>query len=136
MTEISNLGKVFPKKNSKICNYDNCKKTAIYNYISMKPKFYFDHKNGYMVNIKKKHVLCPHHYLSHSQKTKCPKCKIKKSTKCDVCNITASYNFEKLKSLKCLNHRKKGMINIKKKHILCEKHDISHGKKQNVKYVN
>ena len=30
MTEIRNLGIVFPK-NSKICNNDNCKKTAIYN---------------------------------------------------------------------------------------------------------
>ena len=44
MTEIRNLGKVFRKKNSKICSYDNCKKTAIYNYISLKPKFCFDHK--------------------------------------------------------------------------------------------
>ena len=34
----------------------------------MKPKFCFDHKNEYMVNIKKKHILCPCHYLSHSQK--------------------------------------------------------------------
>ena len=37
----------------------------------------------------KKHILCPYHYKSHSQKTKCPDCKIKKSTKCDECNITA-----------------------------------------------
>ena len=44
MTEIRNLGKVFPK-NSKFCNYDNYNKTAIYNYIDMKPKFCLDHKN-------------------------------------------------------------------------------------------
>ena len=44
----------------------------------MKPKFCFDHKNEYMVNIKKKHILFPYHYKSHSQKTKCPDCKINK----------------------------------------------------------
>ena len=61
-------GDSISKKNSKICNYDNCKKTAIYNYIFMKPKFCSDHKNEYMANIKKKHILRPYHYLSHSQK--------------------------------------------------------------------
>ena len=86
-----------------------------------------------MVNIKKKHRLCPCHYISYSQKTICPKCKIRKSTKCNECNITASYNFEKLRSLKCLKHRKKGMINIKRNHTLCEKHDISHSKKTGCK---
>ena len=30
------------------------KKTAIYNYMFMKPKFCFDHKNEYVVNIRKK----------------------------------------------------------------------------------
>ena len=63
----------------------------------MKPKFCFDHKNEYMVNIKKKYRLCPYHYISY--KTKCPKCKIKKSTKCDECDITASYNFKKIKAI-------------------------------------
>ena len=82
-----------------------------------------------MVNIKQKHILCPNHYKSHSQKTKCPDCKIKKSTKCDECYITASYNYKKLRPLKCKRHRKTGMINIKRNHILCEKHDISPSKK-------
>ena len=75
-----------------------------------------------MVNIRKKHILCIYHYLSHSQKTKCPKCKIKKSIKCDECYITASYNYKKIRPLT-------GMVNIKRKHVLCEKHDISHSKK-------
>ena len=94
----------------------------------MKPKFCLDHKNEYMVNIRKKHRLCPYYYISYSQKATCPKCKIKRSTKCDECNITACYNFKKLRPVKCLKHRKKGMINIKINHTLCEKHDISHGK--------
>ena len=128
MTEIGNLGTLFPKKNFQFCNYDNCNKTAIYNYWGMKSKFCFDHKDKYHVNIPKKHILCVYHYLSHSHKIKFPKCKIKKSTKCDKCNITASYNFEKLKPLKCLKHRETGMINIKRNHVLCEKHDISHSK--------
>ena len=103
----------------------------------MKPKFCFNHKNEYMVNIKKKHILCPYHYLSHSQKIICPKCRIKKSTKCDECYTTASYNFEKLRPLKCKKHRKTGMVNIKRNHILCKKHDITHSKiKQFVENVN
>ena len=114
---------------SKICNHHNCNKTAIYNFWGMKPRYCFDHKDKLHVNIPKKHKLCYKHYISHSPKTICPKCKVKKSTKCDECNITASYNFPKLRPLKCLKHRKKGMVNIKRKHILCEVHDISHSKK-------
>ena len=113
---------------SKICNYKDCNKTAIYNFQLMKPRYCFDHKSKWHVNIPKKHTLCCKHFISYSPKTKCPKCKIKKSPKCDECNITASYNFPKSKPLKCLKHRKKGMVNIKRKHILCEEHDISHSK--------
>ena len=114
---------------SKFCDYNNCEKTAIYNFWGMRPRYCFDHKDKLHVNIPKKHKLCYKHYISHSPKTKCPKCKIKKSPKCDECNITASYNFPKSRPLKCLKHRKKGMVNIKRKHILCEVHDISHSKK-------
>ena len=32
----------------------------------MKPKFCFDHKNEYMVNIRKRHILCMKHYRSQS----------------------------------------------------------------------
>ena len=114
---------------SKFCNHDNCNKIAIYNHWGMRPRFCFDHKDKYHVNIPKKHILCFTHYISHSPKTKCPKCKIKKSPKCDECNITASYNFPKLRPLKCLKHRETGMVNIKRNHVLCKKHDISHSKK-------
>ena len=86
-----------------------------------------------MVNIRKKHISCPYYYKSHSQKVKCPDCKIKKLARCDECNISASYNYEELKPLKCLKHRKTGMVNIKRDHILCEKYDISHGKKTDCK---
>ena len=99
----------------------------------MKPRYCFDHKDKLHVNIPKKHKLCYEHYISYSPKTICPKCKIKKSPKCDECNITASYNFPKLRPLKCLKHRKKGMVNIKRKHILCEVHDIFHSKKSGCK---
>ena len=133
MIEIGNLGTLFPKKILNFENYDNCNKTAIYNYWGMKPKFCFDHKDKYYVNIPKKHILCTYHYLSHSYKTKCPKCKIKKSTKCNECDITASCNYEKLNPSKRLKHRKTRMVNIEKKHILCKKHDISHSKKSGCK---
>ena len=118
---------------SKFCDYNNCEKTAIYNFWGMRPRYCFDHKDKLHVNIPKKHKLCYKHYISHSPKTICPKCKIKKSTKCDECNITASYNFPKSRPLKCLKHRKKGMVNIKRKHILCEVHDISHSENSGCK---
>ena len=129
-------GNPVSKKNSKSCNHDNCNKTAVYNNWGMKPKFCFDHKDKHHVNIPKKHTLCTIHYISHSPKTKCPKCKIKKSTKCDECNITASYNFPKVRPLKCLKHREVVMVNIKRNHVLCKKHDISHSKKSRFKIVN
>ena len=129
MTEIGNLGTLFPKKNPKFCNHDNCNKTALYNYWGMKPIFCFDHKDEYHVNIPKKHILYTIQYIPHSPKTKCPKCKIKKSKKCDECYITANYNLEKLRPLKCKKHRKTGMVNIKRNHILCKEHDISHSQK-------
>ena len=118
---------------SKFCDYNNCEKTAIYNFWGMRPRYCFDHKDKLHVNIPKKHKLCYKHYISHSPKTICPKCKVKKSTKCDECNITASYNFPKLRPLKCLKHRKKGMVNIKRKHILCKVHDISHSENSGCK---
>ena len=99
----------------------------------MKPKFCFEHKDKYHVNIPKKHTLCSIHYKSFSPKSKCSECKIKKSIKCNECKITASYNFEELRPLKCLKHRETGMINIKRNHKLCEKQDISHSKKSGCK---
>ena len=66
---------------SKICNYKDCNKTAIYNFQLMKPRYCFDHKDKWHVNIPKKHILCCKHFISHSPKTICPKCKIKKITK-------------------------------------------------------
>ena len=82
---------------SKICDHHNCNKTAIHNYYGMKPRYCFDHKDKLHVNIPKKHKLCYKHFISHSRKAECPKCKIKKSTKCDECDITASYNFPELR---------------------------------------
>ena len=60
-----NLGESISKKNSKFCNYSNCKKTAIYNYMFMKPKFCFDHKNEYIVNIRKKNIDYVHIIINH-----------------------------------------------------------------------
>ena len=99
----------------------------------MKPIFCFDYKDEHHVNIPKKHILYTIHHIAHSPKTICPKCNIKKSTKCDECNITASYNFPKLRPLKCLKHRETRMVNIKRNHVLCKKHDISHSKKSGCK---
>ena len=118
---------------SKFCDHDNCNKTAVYNFWGMKPIYCFDNKDKLHVNIRKNHKLCYKHYISHSRKLECPKCKIKKLIKCDECNTTASYNFPKLRPLKCLKHREPGMVNIKRKHMLCKVHDIFHSKKSGCK---
>ena len=52
----------------------------------------------------------------------------KRSQYCKVenCYKISSYGIEKIE--RCLNHRLKSMTNIRKKHILCEEHDISYNK--------
>ena len=84
---------------SKFCDHDNCNKKAEYNFWGMKPRYCFDHKDKLHFNILKNHKLCYKHYISHSRKVECPKCKIKKLIRCDECNTTASYNFPKLRPI-------------------------------------
>ena len=52
----------------------------------------------------------------------------KRSKYCKVedCFKISSYGIDKIE--RCLNHRLKSMINIRRKHILCKIHDISRGK--------
>ena len=125
------------KPNVNKCN--EYKLTAIYNFPELRPLKCLKHRKKGMVNINKKHILCKIHDISYSPKTTCPKCKVKKSIICDYynnnekCNITASYNFPELRPLECFKHRKKGMVNIKRNHILCKIHDISHSKKAKCK---
>ena len=59
----------------------------------------------------------------------------KRSKYCKVedCFKISSYGIDKVE--RCLNHRLKDMTNIRRKHILCKIHDISHGKIQHVNYV-
>ena len=46
----------------KFCNYDNCNNEAIYNHWGMKPRFCFEHKEDYHVNISENPVskFCNH----------------------------------------------------------------------------
>jgi len=72
-----------------ICIEDNCLHTAIYNYLNLKPKYCYLHRNNQMENLRNK------------------MCNIK------GCKITASYGYDKINF--CLKHKSEDMINVKSK---------------------
>ena len=61
---------------------------------------------------------------------------IKKSKYCKAqnCKKYSSYGINKIE--RCLDHRLKSMTNIRSKHVLCEIHDISHGKNTKCRKCN
>ena len=60
-----------------------------------------------MINIKRNHVLCKKHDISHSEKTKCKKCKL------DLDNYDNSSKYMKNKIYK--NYEKEFIAYVKKK---------------------
>ena len=72
-----------------ICIEDKCFHTAIYNYLNLKPKYCYLHKNNQMENLRNK--------------------------MCNVngCKTTASFGYEKI--MYCLKHKKDDMFNVKSK---------------------
>lgn len=72
-----------------ICIEEKCYHTAIYNYLNLKPKYCYLHKNSQMDNLRNK--MCN-----------------------EVgCKKTASFGYEKTNY--CLNHKKDDMVNVKSK---------------------
>lgn len=72
-----------------ICVEENCFHTAIYNYLNLKPRYCYLHKNDKMENLRNK------------------MCNI------EGCKKTASFGYEKLDY--CLKHKSDDMANIKSK---------------------
>ena len=79
-----------------------------------------DHRLRFMTNIRKKHILCKTHDISHNKNTTCKLCKKpKKYFNENNCYITASFNFKiGDRPIKCMKHKEKDMINVKRKYVV------------------
>ena len=73
-----------------------------------------------MTNIRRKHILCKIHDISHGKNTKCKLCnKPKKYCNENNCYKSASFNFEiDDRPIICKKHKENNMINAKRKYII------------------
>ncbi len=70
-----------------VCIEDNCSHTAIYNYLNLKPKYCYLHKNNQMGNLR--NIMCS----------------------IEGCKKTASFGYSKINY--CFKHKSDDMSNIK-----------------------
>ena len=73
-----------------------------------------------MTSIRRKHILCKIHDISHGKNTKCKLCK-KPNKYCNEnnCYTSASFNFKiDDRPIKCKKHKENNMINVKRKYII------------------
>ena len=71
-----------------------------------------------MTNIRRKHILCKIHDISHGKNTTCKLCK-KPNKYCNEnnCYTTASFNFKiDDRPIKCKKHIENNMINVNRKY--------------------
>ena len=83
-----------------------------------------------MTNIRRKHILCKIHDISHGKNVKCKLCK-KPNKYCneDNCFTTASFNFKiDDRPIKCKKHKENNMINVKRKYIVNNNSKITYKK--------
>ena len=83
-----------------------------------------------MTNIRRKHILCKIHDISHGKNVKCKLCK-KPNKYCneDNCSTTASFNFKiDDRPIKCKKHKENNMINVKRKYIVNNNSKITYKK--------
>ena len=73
---------------------DECKITASYNFPKLRPLKCLKHRKKGMVNIKRNHILCKIHDISHGKETECKKCKL------DIDNYDTSSKYMKNKIYK------------------------------------
>ena len=83
-----------------------------------------------MTNIRRKHILCKIHDISHGENTTCKLCK-KPNKYCneDNCYTTASFNFKiDDRPIECKNHKENNMMNVKRKYIVNNNSKITYKK--------
>ena len=110
-------GGIFQKR-SKYCKVEDCFKISSYGIDKIERCF--NHRLKSMTNIRRKHILCKIHDISHGKNVKCKSCK-KSNKYCneDNCYTTASFNFKiDDRPIKCKNHKENNMINVKRKYIV------------------
>ena len=89
-----------------------------------------NHRLKSMTNIRRKHILCKIHDISHGKNVKCKLCK-KPNEYCneDNCYTTTSFNFKiDDRLIKCKNHKENNMINVKRKYIVINNAKITYKK--------
>ena len=116
------------KKRSKYCKVEDCFKISSYGIDKIERCL--NHRLKDMTNIRRKHILCKIHDISHGKNVKCKSCK-KPNKYCneDNCYTTASFNFKiDDRPIKCKNHKENNMINVKRKYIVNNNSKITYKK--------
>ena len=120
-------GGIFQKR-SKYCKVEDCFKISSFGI--NKIERCLNHRLKDMTNIRRKHMLCKIHDISHGKNTTCKLCK-KPNKDCNEnnCYTTASFSFEiDDRLLKCKKHKENNMINVKRKYIVNNNSKITYKK--------
>ena len=106
------------KKRSKYCKVEDCFKISSYGIDKIERCL--NHRLKNMTNIRRKHILCKIHDISHGKNTKCKLCKKpKKYCNENNCYTSASFNFKiDNRPIKCKKHKENYMIDVKRKYIV------------------
>ena len=120
-------GGIFQKR-SKYCKVEDCFKISSYGIDKIERCL--NHRLKDMTNVRRTHILCKIHHISHGKNTKCKLCK-KPNKYCneDNCYTTALFNFKiNDRPIKCKNHKENNMINVKRKYIVNNNSKITYKK--------
>ena len=107
------------EKKSQYYKVEDCLKISSYGFCNRIDRC-LDRRLRFMRNIRKKHILCKIHDISHIKNTTCKSC-IKPKIYCNKnnCYTTASFNFKiDDRPIKCKKHKENNMINVKRKYIV------------------
>ena len=106
------------KKRSKYCKVEDYFKISSYGIDKIERCL--SHRLKDMTNIRRKHILCKIHDISHGKNSTCKLCKKpKKYCNENNCYTTASFNFKiNDRPIKCKKHKENNMINVKRKYIV------------------
>ena len=120
-------GGIFQKR-SKYCKVEDCFKISSFGI--NKIERCLNHRLKDMTNIRRKHILCKIHDISHGKNTKCKLCKKPNKYYNENNRYTsASFNFKiDDRPIKCKNHKENNMINVKRKYIVNNNSKITYKK--------
>ena len=120
-------GGIFQKR-SKYCKAEDCFKISSYGIDKIERCL--KHRLKSMTNIRRKHILCKIHDISHGKNTTCKLCK-KPNKYCNENNCYTSASFNSKiddRPIKCKKHKENSMINVKRKHMVNNNSKIKYKK--------